>query len=121
MNATTPGDDNECKLLRLIELLGKYAEAKFRQDEWWPGNAGGWLGPVLGQELAELLDFAADLRQQDTTEEVLRYDDNSGEYYDREGNRVSESGVLFDDNEPDDVYYDEDTGEEVDTETGKRW
>lgn len=52
----------ERQLLRLAELLGMYAEAKFR-DEWWPGNPGAWLGPVLGQELTELLDFAEDLRQ----------------------------------------------------------
>jgi hypothetical protein len=114
-------DDNERKLLRLIDLLGRYAGAKFREDEWWPGNAGGWLGAELGTELAELLDFAADLRQ-GYDDNVLRYDDNSGEYYDSDGSRVSERGVLPDDDlEPDDEYYDEDAGQEVDTETGRRW
>ncbi len=123
MDPVVPPGDNERKLLRLIELLGKYAEAKFG-DEWWPGNAEAWLGPVLNQELTELLDFAEDLRAADTTENVLRYDDNSGEYYDREGNRVSDRGVLFADDEHDEpgrVYYDEDTSQEVDTETGDRW
>lgn len=60
--ADSPRGSAQQQLLWLIELLGKYAEAKFG-DEWWPGNASAWIGPVLGQELTEMLDFAEDLRQ----------------------------------------------------------
>lgn len=40
---------------RLLMLLTEYGEAKFG-DEWWPGNAGDWIGEAKGLELARLLD-----------------------------------------------------------------
>ena len=40
---------------RLINLLNEYGDAKFG-DEWWPGNAGPWIGAEKGDELASLLE-----------------------------------------------------------------
>lgn len=48
---------------RIIELLGKYGEAKFG-DEWWPSNAAAYMAE--GHELEELLDpGAAERRRQE--------------------------------------------------------
>lgn len=43
---------------RTVELLNEYGAAKFG-DEWWPGNAGEWIGREKGLELAVLLDPGA--------------------------------------------------------------
>jgi hypothetical protein len=42
-------------LRRTVELLNEYGTAKFG-DEWWPGNAGGWLSDGKARELAALLE-----------------------------------------------------------------
>ncbi|MUM03493.1 hypothetical protein B5P44_01645 [Mycobacterium sp. CBMA 213] len=55
----TPGDGPADR--RLIDLLNAYGVARFG-DEWWPGNAGPWIGGVQGEELASLLAGAGTAR-----------------------------------------------------------
>lgn len=48
-------DPQVARLLRLVELLYEYGMAKFG-DEWWPRNAGDWIGYDKGAELKALLE-----------------------------------------------------------------
>ena len=42
-------------MAELYELLSAYGEAKFG-DEWWPGNARGWISNEKAARLDELTD-----------------------------------------------------------------
>jgi hypothetical protein len=53
-------DDTTRKLLRLAELLNSYGEARLGND-WWPGNAGSWIGDDNAHELEDLYEFASTL------------------------------------------------------------
>lgn len=42
------------RLRETIDLLNAYGEAKLG-DDWWPGNAGAWIGEEEGRRLEYLL------------------------------------------------------------------
>jgi hypothetical protein len=46
---------------RMLALLNEYGDARFG-DEWWPGNAGAWIGEVKAQELRDLMDAEPTVR-----------------------------------------------------------
>jgi hypothetical protein len=43
------------EIIEMITLINEYGDAKFG-DEWWPGNANGWIGDEKGNRLSELLE-----------------------------------------------------------------